>query len=194
MTTLLLQLFIAIGVLLLVPTKAELSPTAYQELKDAASEVLSINATAIENVTGTTEGDSCTLYFIVDAIVLDVNRSSLRLSVNETIQFEAYVFDRSTAECEVILGPGAPPLLEDGWCGLVYLNPSEEEGSDVLEPAAYGQSFEEYSAEQCQAIAESGTSEENNPAPPSTTSDGSSFSMYRMLILSLPVTMWVTLS
>ena len=113
------------------------------------------------NVTGTTDGDNCTLFFTVDAVVIDVNRTTVGFAVNDTIQFEAYTRDRSIEECQLFLGPAAPSLLEDGWCGLVYLNPPDE-GSEVMNPAAYGQSFEEYTAQQCQAVAATGTSEPND--------------------------------
>lgn len=141
---------------------AELSPQAYQELKDEAEEVLSVNATDVTNVTGATDGDNCTLFFTVDAVVLDVNRSLLGYSVGDTVEIEAYTRDRSAEECELFLGPSPPELLENGWCGLVYLN-SPDDGSEVLEPAAYGQSFEEYTTDQCEAAAAIGASKPKDP-------------------------------
>jgi len=171
-----------------VPVHAELSPTAYAELKAEATEVVSVNVTDVTNVTATTSGDNCTLFFTVDAVILDVNRSTVGYEVDDAIQFEAYTRDRSASECELFLGPGAPPLLENGWCGLVYLNPPDE-GSESLQPAAYGQSFEEYTVEQCEAVAASGTSEPNNPS--STSSSVSFLSKGRVALRNTAVVIFV---
>lgn len=164
-----LALVVLVWIAGIVTTKAELSPQTYEELKLEATEVLSVNATDVQNVTGAAEGDNCTLFFTVTAEILDVNRSMVGYAAGDEIQVAAYTRDRTTAECELYLGPGSPPLLPEGWCGLVYLNPPNE-GSEALEPAAYGQSFEEYTVEQCEAVAASGTSEENNPLPTSSSS------------------------
>lgn len=162
-----------------VPIQAELSPDAYAELKTEAAEVLSVNVTDVTNVTaGATEGDNCTLYFAVDAVVLNAERSTVGYSYNDNIKFEAFTRDRSIAECELFIGPGAPDLLEDGWCGLVYLNPPEE-GADLLQPAAFGQSFENYTAEECEAAAQDGASQ---PAP--TSGSASIYAMYWMNFIS----------
>lgn len=137
-----------------VPIRAELSPDAYAELKAEATEVLSVNVTdvAVINVTAEEGADNCTLFFAVDAVVLNAERTTVGYSYDDTVKFEAFTRDRSIAECELYIGPAAPNLLEDGWCGLVYLNPPEE-GSDLLQPAAFGQSFENYTAEECQEAA-----------------------------------------
>lgn len=160
-----------------VPIQAELSPATYAELKAEATEVLSINVTDVTNVTGAQDGDNCTLYFNVDAVVLNAERSTVGYSYDDNIKFEAFTRDRSITECEVYIGPGAPDLLEDGWCGLVYLNPPVE-GSVLLLPAAHGQSFEIYTAEECEEAALVGASK------PASGGD-SIYSMYWMNFMPL---------
>lgn len=182
-----LPLFVLIYTTITVPgpVNAELSPQVYEELKAEATEVLAINVTSVNNVTaGATDGDNCTLIFTVDAMVLNVNRS-VGYSVGDTVEFEAFARDRSTEECELVLGPSPPELLEDGWCGLVYLKPPDD-GSELLEPAAYGQSFEEYTAEQCEAAAAMGTSTD-------PTSGSSLESMYVYLATLISSVICITL-
>lgn len=169
-----LKLLTLVCIIVAVPVQAELSPEAYAELKAQATEVLSVNVTDVTNVTGTTEGDNCTLFFQVDAVVLDAQRTTVGYSYNDTIKFEAFTRDRSIEECELFLGPPAPDLLVYGWCGLVYLKPPEE-GSDLFQPAAYGKSFENYTAEECEEAAVLGASKE---AP--TSNSASIYSMYLM--------------
>ena len=137
-----------------VPMQAELSPDAYASLKAKASEVLVVNVTNVEEVTATTDGDNCTLYFTVDAVILNVNRTNIGYAPYDDVKFEAYARDRSIEECELFVGPSPPKLLEDGWCGLVYLN-APLGCPETLTPAAYGKSFQEYTTEQCDEAATS---------------------------------------
>ena len=110
-----------------------------------AEAVLVGNVTNVESVTATTDGDNFTLYFAVDAVVLNVNRTNIGYAPDgDGVKFEAYARDRSIEESELFVGPSpSPKRLEDGCCEPVYLNPPLD-SPDTLTPAVYEQSFQEY--------------------------------------------------
>jgi hypothetical protein len=114
---------------------AELPPGAYAKLKKEAKEVLQLQVVKIQKV----RQDESVQYFTCDAKVVAVERSAAGYKKGDAIQLETYyVYDRSRG----FTGPLSPPRLPVGWRGRVYLNPPEDDDSEVLTLAAYGQSFE----------------------------------------------------
>jgi len=120
---------------------AELPPGAYEQLLKSSKELLVLE---VINVTRTnlTETDECLQDFTVAANILDVINSTCGIMAGENITFSSYYVNKTDESCVGFVGPEIPPLLEPGWCGLVYLNPIEN--TTNFDIAAYGKSFIDY--------------------------------------------------
>jgi len=120
----------------LLTARAELPPGAYEELKNNASEVLTVKVLKIE----TPEGRKGHFPVLFTAKVLGVTRSKSGVVEGQTITIASYHVTKK-ARKKGFVGPRIPPLLSAGWEGRVYLNkPQDKKAYDI---AAYGESFEE---------------------------------------------------
>lgn len=124
----------------LLTARAELPPGAYEELKKNASEVLTVKILKVE----TPEGKKGHFHVFYTAKVLEVTRSTSGVEKGQTLRIASYHVTEK-ARREGFVGAKIPPLLRVGWEGKVYLN--KNQGKQVYDIAAYGESFEETRAD-----------------------------------------------
>ncbi len=123
----------------------ELPPGTYEKLKAEAQEVLEIRVTKVGEKR---ETDNGVYYYVCDAEVLSVTRSTAGFQPGDVVRFETFFVSRKAIEGG-FAGPASPPLVKEKWRGRIYLNtppPGSEVQPDaektVLKLAAYGRSFE----------------------------------------------------
>lgn len=141
-------IFLALFAALIPTNRAALPPGAIDALKANATEVLFVLVVAAETED---DGDSaleCLVDQDVTAHIISVNTTTQGLTAGSLVEFESYHKTDATA-CDTFAGPEAPPVLEPGWCGYVYLMPDanddlleDGETENDLKVAAHGGSFE----------------------------------------------------
>ena len=124
--------------LAMIVSSANAIVTATKALRANASDIWLVSIISVETKASSELGDPCVTLFYVSGRVLDVNVTSTYAKHGDRVTFGSYSVDTESVNCLGYAGPLPPPKLEPGWCGLVYLNPSDE---GVLYPAAYGYSF-----------------------------------------------------
>jgi hypothetical protein len=124
---------------------AALPPGAVEEMLASANEVLLIRVdlvAPVKNANDDNKHNNCRTDFSIGASILSVNRTTRGFLQGDKVQFESYHYFHEKEGCEGFVGPTVPELLEVGWCGYVYLNPSTlDDESAVMALAAYGDSL-----------------------------------------------------
>ena len=115
----------------------ELPPGSYEKMKEDASEVLKVEILSVQKKPS---DENCTTV-IFTAKAIEIRRSGTQLKKGQDIRIHSYHFETPRR------GPANPPLLAEGWRGVVYLNkgtgqPGYEGKKDDYCIAAYGRSFE----------------------------------------------------
>ena len=118
---------------------AELAPGAYDELKSQASEYVKVE---ILNVDTQDSETVCKIEVTYSVRVIEIIRSKSDLQVDDEIIIHSYRREETTSCTDGWAGPRVPDLLNAGWEGNAYLNPSDMANGE-FDIAAYGQSFEE---------------------------------------------------
>lgn len=135
------SLFAFVVLLTMGTAQAELPSVAYDQLQGSAKEVLALQVTNVKTTSNVTS-DPCYQRFSVNATVLFPVKSATGILKGCNVTFLSYYYNKTNKLCPAFSGPIIPPLLERGWCGLVYLNHTEN--STTLNIAAYGKSFYDY--------------------------------------------------
>lgn len=133
--------YFLVALLIVFPSEADLSSSVYEQLQSSAEEALVLNVTKVVSTSNVTV-EPCYQTFRVDASVLFPMNSTAGLRKEDKISFSSYFYNASDQRCPPYFGPLIPILLQPGWCGLVYLNPTED--STTFTIAAYGQSMYDY--------------------------------------------------
>lgn len=171
-------LFLALLLAALIPTnRAALPPGAIDALKANATEVLFVLVVAAETEDDSDSALECLVDQDVTAHIISVNTTTQGLTAGSLVEFESYHKTNATA-CDTFVGPEAPPVLEPGWCGYVYLMPDanddlleDGETENDLKVAAYGGSFEAADGTECPNVDDVYT-----PPPPGESADEGSSS------------------
>jgi hypothetical protein len=117
----------------------ELSPATYQEMRDTAPEVLTLQLGNLEQQR-TKAGGTTTIKVSISATVQAVRRSKAGLKPGDrlTIAYQSVLHD------EPVAGIAPTPILRETPSCTIYLKPAADAGAGgatVLSPAAHSQSF-----------------------------------------------------
>ena len=126
-----------------LPAFGELPPGSYVKLRKDAPILLKVRVTE----TAESKGQDAALQKVLCTAEIEAVEKAPKqtdLKAGATVAFDAYYLSESAAKSG-FAGPRWPVGLGElglkaGWRGRVYLR--SEEGSDVLKPAAYGESFQ----------------------------------------------------
>jgi hypothetical protein len=148
------------ALLIVFPSEAELTSEAYEQLQSSAEEALVVTVTKVISTSNVTV-EPCYQTFMVDASVLFPMNSTSQLRKGDNITFSSYFYNSTDQRCPTYYGPLIPMLFKPGWCGLVYLNPSEN--CTTFNIAAYGHSMYDYMSNgTCQITSFSFGDDDNN--------------------------------
>ena len=112
------------------------------ELKKAASDVLEIEVVGVK----VAKSKVAEKRVLIQAKVIAVKRSTDAPATGENVKIVSYQLspdDTSALEYNLAkVGPKAPPLVKQGWKGIVYLNAKDDDDSlKTYGIAAFGHSF-----------------------------------------------------
>lgn len=127
------SLLLGAVLLLPVPLRANLPPSAYEAMQQAAAEALQIEVLRVETEPGTQLDEEV---ICLTAVVTRVERSASGLQAGDSIQVVYTLKMGADGRPQ----PGQPPALEEGFSGSAFLQ--REPDSPIYHPAALALSFE----------------------------------------------------
>ncbi len=128
-----ISLFLGAVLLLPVLLRANLPPSAYEAMQQAAAEALHIEVLRVETEPGTQLDEEV---IRLTAVVTQVERSASGLQAGDSIQIVYTLKMGADGHPQ----PGQPPALEEGFSGPAFLR--REPDRPIYHPAALALSFD----------------------------------------------------